>query len=256
MKFSANLTLLYGEHDFADRFAAAASDGFAGVEFVSPYEHAPDRLAEAVRASGVAVVLFNTPAGDWEAGGRGCACQPGQEALFRSGVERAIGYAKTLSCPRLHVMAGNVPEGVSAEAAEACIVDNLGWAAARLAAEGIVALIEPINPYDMPGYGLGSLAQAERVLARVGHANLRLQFDAYHLAMMGEALVDNFWRLLPLIGHVQVADMPGRHEPGTGEIDFVGFFDALDASGYAGWVGAEYRPKAGTRAGLDWRARI
>lgn len=250
MKFSANLSMLYPERDFLDRFDAAKADGFRGVEFVSAYEFPIQAVAKA--AAGLEVVLFNSPAGDWAAGERGCACWPGAERRFREGIELAARYGQALGTPRLHVMAGNVPEGVSAGEAEACFIDNLGWAAERLAEAGMVALIEPINPVDMPGYGLSSLAQAERVLTAVGHDNLQLQYDFYHMAMMGEALVEGFERLLPRVGHVQVADVPGRHEPGTGGVDFAHVLAAIERSGYDGWVGAEYRPLAGTREGLGW----
>jgi len=253
MDFSANLSMLYTEHAFLDRFAAAAADGFAGVEFVSPYDHEPGAVAEAARRAGVKVVLFNSPAGDWAAGERGCACQPGQQARFRAGIERAIDFARALACPRLHIMAGIVPQGVSAAEAGAVFVDNLGWAAERLAQADVVGLIEPINSIDMPGYGLSRLGQAERVLTAVGHDNLRLQFDVYHMAMTGEDVVGAFMRLQPLIGHVQIADMPGRHEPGSGEIDYPSVFAAIRSSSYQGWVGAEYLPAAETSNGLGWR---
>lgn len=256
MKISANLTMLYSEHEFLDRFGAAAADGFRGVEFVAPYDCAVGDVVAAARAAGVDVVLFNSPAGDWAAGERGCACQPGQEERFRAGIETAIIYGRALGCRRLHVMAGIVPQGVSADAAEACFVDNLRWAAERLEQAGVLGLIEPINGVDMPFYGLSSLAQAERVLVAVGHANLRLQYDFYHMAMMGMALVESFERLLPVIGHVQIADSPGRGEPGTGGIDFAVVFGAVERSGYQGWVGAEYRPVAGTSAGLGWMRRL
>ncbi|UYO01398.1 MAG: TIM barrel protein [Devosia sp.] len=244
--------MLYPEHDFLDRFDAAAADGFGGVEFVSPYEFSPHEVAAAARGAGVEVVLFNSPAGDWAAGERGCACQPGRQDLFREGILRAADHARALNCPRVHIMAGLVPAGVTPEAAEAKFVDNLGWAAERLESAGVEALIEPINPVDMPGYGLSSLAQAERVLAAVGHDNLGLQYDVYHMAMTGEAVVDNFRRLLPRIGHVQVADMPGRHEPGSGQVDYAAVFAAIAEGGYGGWVGAEYRPAGGTSSGLGW----
>lgn len=255
MKLSANLSMLYPEHGFLDRFDAAAADGFGGVEFVSPYDFAPEAVAAAARRARVDVVLFNSPAGDWAAGERGCACDPEQTGRFREGIERAIRYAGALQCPRLHIMAGLVPAGVPAATAEAAFAENLDWAAEALARAGVMALIEPINAVDMPGYGLSSLAQAERLLARVAHDNLRLQYDFYHMAMMGEALVGNFDRLLPRIGHVQFADAPGRHEPGTGEVDFGEVFRAIARSSYAGWVGAEYRPLAGTRSGLGWMKR-
>ncbi|MCP8884767.1 TIM barrel protein [Devosia sp. XJ19-1] len=246
--------MLYTEHDFLDRFDAAAADGFGGVEFVSPFAYSPEVVAAAAKAAGVNVVLFNSPVADWDAGGRGNACHPGEGQAFRDGIERAIDYARAMDCPRLHVMAGIVPDGVSSGEAEAVFIDNLAWAAERLAQAGIVALIEPINGVDMPGYGLSRLAQAERVLAAVEHANLRLQFDVYHMAMTGEEVVASFMRLLPRIEHVQVADMPGRHEPGSGTVDFQGVFAAIGKSGYAGWVGAEYRPAGGTSVGLAWRA--
>ncbi|MEQ8601307.1 MAG: TIM barrel protein [Devosia sp.] len=255
MKFSAHLSMLYTEHDFLDRFAAAAADGFGGVEFVSPYDHEPDTVAQAAQAAGVQVVLFNAPAGDWAAGERGCACQPGQQARFRAEIDRAIDYARALACSRLHIMAGLVPEGVTTAEAEAVFIDNLGWAAERLARAGVGGLIEPINLVDMPGYGLSRLDQAERVLAAVGHDNLRLQYDVYHMAMMGEAVVTQFTRLLPIIDHIQIADRPGRHEPGSGTIDFPSVFTAIRSSGYQGWVGAEYLPAAGTSMGLGWRER-
>lgn len=250
MKFSANLTMLYTEHGFLDRFDAAARDGFGGVEFVSPYEFSPEAVARAARAAGVEVALFNSPAGDWAAGERGFACRPDSVAVFRAGIERAIVYAGALDCRKLHIMAGNIPENVSAAEAEAVFIDTIGWAAEKLARHGIMALIEPINSVDMQGYGLSSLVQAERVLKAVAQDNLRLQYDFYHMAMMGEALVDNFVRLRPLIGHVQIADCPGRHEPGSGQIDFEAVFSAL--ASYEDWVGAEYRPAGGTSAGLGW----
>ncbi len=256
MRFSANLSMLYPEHGFLDRFDAAARDGFSGVEFVSPYEYAPEHVAEAARRAGVEIVLFNSPAGDWGAGERGFACHPGQEQRFRDGIEHSILYAKTLGCMRLHIMAGIVPDGVSADVAEAVFVENLRWAVARLATAGVMGLIEPINPVDMPGYGLNSLGQAERVLASVGHDNLRLQYDFYHMAMTGVALVENFRRLLPVTGHVQVADMPGRHEPWSGGMDFGAVFAAIVASEYEGWVGAEYRPSGKTSAGLGWMRHL
>lgn len=256
MRFSANLSMLYPELEFLDRFDAAAADGFRGVEFVGAYHLAPEVVAERARRAGVEVVLVNAPAGDWAAGERGCASDPEQIERFRQSIELALVHLSALGCRRLHIMAGIVPAGVNAEAAEAVFVDNLAWAVPKLAAAGVMPLIEPINPVDMPGYGLSSLAQAERVLAAVGHTALRLQYDFYHMAMTGEALVENFRRLLPMIGHVQIADCPGRHEPGTGEVDFSAVFAAIRESGYAGWVGAEYRPVAGTSEGLKWMRKM
>ena len=248
--------MLYPEQGFLDRFDAAADDGFRGVECVSPFEVEAEAIAERLSANGLEQVLFNAPAGNWAAGDRGMASIPGREAEFAEGIERAIAYAQVLNCRRVHVMAGLVPEGVSAEEAEARLVANLQLAADRLQHAGVRALCEPINPVDMPGYGLSSLAQAERVMAAVGHDNLYLQYDVYHMAMTGADLVDDFNRLLPRIAHVQVADKPGRHEPGTGSIDYRAVFAAIEASRYDGWVGAEYRPAAGTSAGLGWMAGL
>ena len=248
--------MLYPEHGFLDRFDAAADDGFRGVECVSPFAVEAEAIAERLSANGLEQVLFNAPAGDWATGERGMAVIPGREAEFAEGIERAIAYAEVLNCRRVHVMAGIVPEGVSAEEAEARLVASLRLAAERLQHAGVRALCEPINPVDMPGYGLSSLAQAERVMAAVGHDNLYLQYDVYHMAMTGADLVDDFNRLLPRIAHVQVADKPGRHEPGTGSIDYRAVFAAIEASRYDGWVGAEYRPAAGTSAGLGWMAGL
>ena len=248
--------MLYGEHAFLDRFDAAAADGFRGVEFVSPYEFTPEQVQKAAASAGLEVVLFNSPAGDWTAGQRGCACDPRAQETFQQSVRQALDYAGALGTKRLHVMAGILPEDAGAAEAEAVLVENLRWAAQHLQGAGVTALIEPINPVDMPGYGLSSLAQGERVLAAVGHDNLMLQYDFYHMAMMGAAWISEFTRLLPLIGHVQIADQPGRGEPGTGTIDFVDVFAAIRGSGYEGWVGAEYLPKRGTSAGLGWRDLI
>ena len=252
MNFSANLSMLYPEHGFLERFGAAAADGFRGVEFVSPYEFEAEAIAEQLRQHGLEQVLFNAPAGDWAAGERGMACHPGREAACEASIDQAGRYAEALGCRMVHVMAGIVPEGVDPDAAEAVLVGNLRHAAEQLGRLGVRALIEPINAVDMPGYGLSSLEQAERMLAAVGHDNLWLQYDFYHMAMTGEAPVENFSRLLPVIAHVQIADMPGRHEPGTGSVGYAEVFRAIERSGYAGWVGAEYRPVAGTREGLGW----
>jgi hydroxypyruvate isomerase len=247
--------MLYPEHGFIERFGAAAADGFRGVEFVSPFEFPAEAIAKQLRQHGLEQVLFNAPAGDWAAGERGMACHPGRERAFEASIEQACRYAEALGCGQVHVIAGIVPEGVDPYEAERVLVGNLRQAAERLGRRGIKALIEPINPVDMPGYGLSSLDQAERVMAAVGHDNLWLQYDFYHMAMTGEALVENFERLLPRIAHVQIADMPGRNEPGTGSMDYAGVFAAIERSGYAGWVGAEYRPVAGTSDGLGWMVR-
>lgn len=247
--------MLYPEHGFLDRFDAAAADGFRGVEYIAPYDYPAEAIAERLRRLGLEQVLFNSPADDWAAGDRGLACLPGRQDEFADGIERAIGYARALDCRRVHVMAGVVPVGVAPEDAAVVLAGNLRRAAERLGQHGIMALIEPINAVDMPGYALGTLDAAETMLAAVAHDNLYLQYDFYHMAMTGVALAENFARLLPRIRHVQVADAPGRHEPGTGQVDYAAVFAAVAASGYDGWIGAEYRPAAGTSEGLGWMPR-
>lgn len=255
MRFSANLTMLYQEHGFLERFGAAAADGFRGVEFVSPYDFAPDEVAEAAWAAGVEVVLFNSPAGDWAAGERGIACHPGREDEFAEGIERVIRYAQALDCRKVHVMAGIMPAGVGLDDAEWALVGNLRHAARRLGQHGIMALLEPINQVDMPGFAVSTIDHAEGLMAKVGHDNLWLQYDFYHMEMTQGRLLPTFERLLPRIGHVQIADVPGRHEPGSGRIDWAAVFAGIERSGYDGWIGAEYRPAAGTSEGLGWMRR-
>lgn len=247
--------MLYQEHGFLERFGAAAADGFRGVEFVSPYEFEPAAVAGAARAAGTEVVLFNSPAGNWAAGERGMACHPGREVEFAAGIETVIRYAQALGCRKVHVMAGIVPEGADPGDAEWALVGNLRHATARLGAHGIMALLEPINQVDMPGFAVSTTDHAERVIAKVGHDNLRLQYDFYHVQMTQRRVLQTFKRLLPMIGHVQIADVPGRHEPGTGEIDYEAIFAGIDRLGYDGWIGAEYRPVAGTSEGLAWMQR-
>lgn len=244
--------MLYPEYGFLDRFGAAAADGFRGVEFVSPYEWEPDAVSATARAAGVEVVLFNSPAGDWAAGERGIACHPGREDEFAAGIVNAGRYAQVLGCRKVHVMAGIVPDGVGPDDAEWTLVRNLRHAAEALGRHGIMALLEPINQVDMRGFAVSTTDHAERVIAKVGHDNLWLQYDFYHMEMTQGRLLQNFERLLPRIGHLQIADVPGRHEPGTGRVDWAAVFAGIERSGYAGWVGAEYRPLAGTSEGLGW----
>ncbi len=248
--------MLYPEHGFIDRFGAAAADGFRGVEFVSPYEFEPAEVAAAARKAGTEIVLFNSPAGDWAAGERGIACHPGRQDEFADGLETVLRYAQALDCRKVHVMAGIVPSGADPGDAEWALVGNLRLAAARLGAHGIMALLEPINQVDMPGFAVSTTDHAERVLAKVGHDNLRLQYDFYHVEMTQRRVLQTFERLLPLIGHVQIADVPGRHEPGTGRMDWAALFAGIERLGYAGWIGAEYRPVAGTSEGLGWMGGI
>lgn len=251
-KFAANLSMLYTEHPFIERFAAAAADGFKAVEYVSPYEETPEAVAAELRRHGLAQALFNLPAGDWSAGERGIACLPDRVGEFRASVDTAIAYAQALGCRKINCLAGIAPAGLDRDVAEATLVDNLRYAAERLADAGISLVFEPINTRDIPGYFLTTTDQAERIMDRVGHANLLIQYDFYHMQIMQGDLVSTFERLQSKIGHVQIADNPGRHEPGTGEINHDFIFRRLDELGYDGWVGCEYKPKTGTSQGLGW----
>ena len=251
-RFAANLTTLFNESPFLERFAAARRAGFEAVEFVSPYEHPPEILARAVRAEGLAVSVFNMPAGDWAAGDRGMACDPRRTAEFREGVGRAVEYAHALGCGQVHAMAGLRPGGLPEEALRAAYLENLRFAGRELDRHGLRLLVEAINDRDMPGYFLTTSRQAFDLMAEAGVPNLFFQFDVYHLHIMEGDLARTLEDHLDRIGHVQIADAPGRHEPGTGEIDWRSLFRHLDRIGYRGWVGCEYRPLAGTEAGLGW----
>jgi hydroxypyruvate isomerase len=226
------------------------------VEYLFPYEHPKEDLAARLRAHGLRQVLHNLPAGDWAAGERGIACHPNRVAEFREGVARAIAYGNALDCPQLNCLAGKVPLGVGAEQAHATLVDNLRYAAKALGTAGIRLLVEPINTFDIPGFFLTRTAQAIALIEEVGSDNLFLQYDVYHAQRMEGELAATLQRHLPRIGHVQVADNPGRNEPGSGEINYGFLFAHLDRIGYGGWVGCEYKPAAGTEAGLGWRQRL
>ncbi len=254
--FAANLTMLYTEHPFLDRFAAAAADGFTGVEYLFPYAFPKAELAERLQRHGLTQVLHNLPAGDWEAGERGIAVLPDRMGEFRDGVGLAIEYARTLGCGQVNCLVGKTPAGVDTDRVERTLVENLSFAARALQEAGIRLLVEPINTRDIPGFHLSGTAQAERLLAAVGSDNLFLQYDVYHMQVMEGDLVPTIERLLAKIAHVQVADNPGRNEPGTGEIHYPFVFAALDRLGYRGWVGCEYKPAAGTSAGLSWRQAL
>ncbi|MBK3800384.1 hydroxypyruvate isomerase [Azospirillum brasilense] len=251
-KFAANLTMLYNELPFLDRFAAAAKDGFTGVEYLFPYAFEKDALVERLAANRLTQVLHNLPAGDWDAGERGIAVLPDRVGEFQDGVGRAIEYATALGCKQINCLAGKAPASVAADALERTFVDNLSFAAKALKQAGIRFLIEPINTRDIPGFYLTNTAQAERILEAVGSDNLFIQYDVYHMQIMEGDLVPTIQRLLPKIAHVQIADNPGRNEPGTGEINYPFVFAALDRIGYDGWVGCEYKPARGTSEGLGW----
>jgi hydroxypyruvate isomerase len=251
-RFNANLSFLFQEHAFLDRFAAAARCGFKAVEYMSPYEHPAGEIASRLNENGMTQALFNLSLGDWNKGERGLACLPGREDDFRRSVEQAVRYAKALSCEKLNCLAGIKPESVSREAAIATLTANLAFAAEHLAKEGILLLLEPINSFDMPGYLINRSSEAMAVLAAVNHPKLKLQYDIYHMQRMEGEIAATLQLLMPAIGHIQIADNPGRHEPGTGELNFPFLLAEIDRLGYDGWVGCEYKPVAGTAAGLGW----
>jgi len=254
-RFAANLTLLFTEVPFPDRFASAARAGFDGVEYLFPYDHDPRRLRALLDEHHLTQVLHNLPAGDWSAGERGIACHPRRTAEFADGLDRAVEYAVALGCDRLNCLAGIVPPGVDAAEAHATLVGNLKVAAPRLAAAGIKLLIEPINTRDVPGFFLNRTSQAVDIVREVGSDNLFLQYDVYHMQIMEGDLAKTIERHLPLIAHIQLADVPGRHEPGTGTIAFDSLLAGIDRLGYGGWVGCEYNPAGSTEEGLGWLRR-
>ncbi len=253
-KLAANLTMLWNEVDFLDRFAAAAKAGFRGVEYLFPYAYPKEVLAEKLAQHGLVQVLHNLPAGDWAKGDRGIACDPARLGEFQDSVGRAIDYAKALGCRQVNCLAGIAPAGVDVEKLRATFVANLRFAAGQLAAQGIRLLIEPINTHDMPGFFLSRTRQALDIIRDTGSANLWLQYDIYHMQRMEGELAATIQANLARIAHMQLADNPGRHEPGTGEINYRFLFGFLDAIGYDGWIGCEYKPKGGTDDGLGWRA--
>jgi hydroxypyruvate isomerase len=255
MKLAANLTMLFNEVDFLDRFDKAAQAGFRGVEFLFPYAYPAQAIAARLDRHRLQLVLHNLPAGDWAGGERGIACHPGRRAEFEAGVGLAIEYARTLGVTQLNCLAGIVPRGVEPDQAHAVLVANLRFAAARLKDEGIALLIEPINTVDIPGFFLHGTRQALDIIRATGSDNLFLQYDIYHMQRMEGELAATIEANLPLIRHIQLADNPGRGEPGTGEINYRYLFERLDAIGYDGWVGCEYKPRTTTAEGLEWLAQ-
>ncbi|MGV0817577.1 hydroxypyruvate isomerase [Martelella sp. AMO21009] len=251
-KFAANLSFLYADLPFLDRIAAAAKDGFPAVEYVGPYDFPEEDVAAALKAANVKQALFNLPAGDWAGGERGIGCLPDRAEEFKAGVDKAISYAKALGCPKVNCLAGIAPKGVAAEKLEQTLVENLKYAAPRLADAGVKLLLEPINLRDIPGFFVSTTDHAERILDAVGSDNLFIQYDIYHTQIMQGDLAETYKRLKAKIAHVQLADNPGRHEPGTGEINYPYLFNILDAEGYDGFIGCEYKPSAGTSEGLGW----
>lgn len=252
-RFAANLTMLFTEVPFLDRFDRAAAAGFEAVEFLFPYDYPVNELRRRLEANQLALVLHNLPAGDWAAGERGIACHPDRIGEFRLGVEAALRHAQELGVPRLNCLAGIAPAGAPPDALRRTLVENLRFAAEQLRRAGIDLLLEPVNTFDIPGFYVSRSKQALDLIDEVGATNLLLQYDLYHAQRMEGELAATLRQHLARIGHVQLADNPGRHEPGTGEINFAYLFEHLDRIGYDGWVGCEYKPAAGTEAGLHWR---
>ncbi|AKR58430.1 Hydroxypyruvate isomerase [Devosia sp. H5989] len=255
-KFSANLSFLYPDLPFVERFAAAAADGFGAVEYVSPYEESKERIATLLAQHNLKQALFNFPAGKWDAGERGIACHPTRVGEFRAGVTMALDYAQALGCTQLNCLAGIAPHDVDHLRLEKTLLDNLAYASERCTAAGIKLLLEPINLRDMPGYFVSTTNHFERLLALAGLSNLHLQYDFYHMQVMQGDLMHTFGRLKDHIAHVQIADAPGRHEPGTGEINYRYVLSELDRLGYEGYVGCEYRPSGNKGAAIEWMAGL
>jgi len=252
VRFAANLNFLFTEAPFLDRFALAKQHGFEAVEYPFPYDHPEEALAEQLQKHGLTQALINLPAGDWAAGERGLACHPDRGDEFREGVAAAIRYAQALDCPRANCLAGIPPEDASTEEAVDTLLENLRYAGKAFRNAGLQLLIEPINTHDIPGFFLNTSAQGLAVIEEIGAEFLELQYDAYHMQIMEGDLARTVEENLDVIGHIQIADNPGRHEPGTGEVNYGFFLDHLDAIGYEGWVGCEYAPATTTEAGLGW----
>ena len=255
-RFAANLTMLFTELPFMQRFEAAAKAGFKAVEYLFPYPFDKKELSAALRANGLQQVLHNLPAGNWEGGERGIACHPDRVGEFREGVGMAIDYATALGCPKLNCLLGKLPAGVSAEEARQVAVENLRFAARELQSAGIMLLIEPVNHFDIPGFFLTRTDQALSIIDEVGSPNLLLQYDIYHAQRMEGELAATMSKNMARIGHIQLADNPGRGEPGTGEINYPWLFKHIDAAGYTGWIGCEYKPRGTTADGLGWRSAL
>jgi hydroxypyruvate isomerase len=263
LRFAANLTMLYNEHAFLDRFAAAAADGFQGVEYLFPYAFSAHDIAQRLHDQGLHQVLFNAPPGDWDAGERGLACLPGREAEFREGVSRALEYAQALNCPRIHIMAGLAPSGTDRAALQATYENNVDWAAQQARVDGRDVLIEPINTRDIPSYFLNRQDEAHRIVQVINTPNLKVQFDLYHCQIVEGDVETKIRHYLPTgrVGHFQIAGVPMRHEPDLGELNYPHLLQVIDEVArscyWQGWVGCEYRPSRGpvagaTSAGLGW----
>ena len=251
-RFAANLTMMFNEVDFLDRFEAAAHAGFKGVEYLFPYDYSADELKAQLDKFGLTQVLHNLPAGNWGAGERGIACHPDRVEEFKSGVDKTIEYATVLGCAQVNCLIGIVPKGVDEATQRKTVINNLTFAADKLKAAGIKLLIEPINTRDIPGFYLCGTQQALDLIAETGSDNIAVQYDIYHMQIMEGDLAPTLEKHLTQIAHIQLADNPGRNEPGTGEINYPFLFSFLDGIGYQGWIGCEYKPFSTTADGLSW----
>ena len=258
-RFAANLSMMYTEHSFLERFAAAANDGFAAVEFLFPYEFPADTIAGLLKNNGLRQVLFNAPPGDWKAGERGISALPGREQEFREGFLRALEYAAALDCPRVHCMAGLAAAGADRARMRATFLENLGWAADQAAPAGVDVLIEPIAQRNIPGFFINLQEEGHAVVAELARPNLKVQMDLFHCQVAEGDLAMRIRKYLAApsrVGHLQIAGVPARHEPDTGEVRYGYLFDLIDELGYEGWIGCEYAPAAATSAGLGWFRKL
>ena len=251
-KFAANLSMMFNEVPFPERFAAAAKAGFTAVEFLFPYDYAPAEVADSLTENGLRNALFNMPPGDFAGGERGIASLPGREAEFREGVAKAVEYALALGTPTVHCMAGLFPEGADRARHRALYIENVRFAAQEMAKHGRVLVIEPINPRDIPGYFLNTQAEGHAICKEIGLPNLKVQMDFYHCQIVEGDLTMTFKKYFAGIGHVQIASVPARHEPDEGEVNYRHIIKLLDEMGYDGYVGCEYRPRGRTEDGLVW----
>jgi len=251
-KFSANLTMMFNEVDFLERFSRASKAGFKAVEYMFPYDWPKDQLVDTLNQSGMKQILHNLPAGDWAKGDRGIACLPDRKTEFEEGVGLAIEYAKALECPNLNCLVGLAPQGVSQTEIHETVIENLKFAAGALEKEGLRLLVEALNNEAVPGFYLVRTQEVIQLLVEVDHPNIWLQHDVYHMQIMEGNLIQTISENISRIAHIQIADNPGRHEPGTGEINFTNLFSAIDRAGYSGWIGCEYIPAGKTEDGLSW----
>jgi 2-dehydrotetronate isomerase len=254
LKFAANLSFMYNEHEFLDRFAGAARDGFKGIEFLFPYEHPAGEIRNRLDEHGLTQALFNAPPGNWAAGERGIASLPGRQEEFRRTIATALDYVQIIGNKTLHVMAGLTVGGVDRARQRAVYVNNLAHAADQAAGLGVTIVIEPINTRDIPGFFLNRQDEAQAICAEIGKPNLKVQFDLYHCQIVEGDLAMRLRRDMPTVGHIQIAGVPERHEPDTGEVNYGYLLSLIEDLGYSGWIGCEYRPAAATSAGLGWFA--